>query len=122
LNVLERGRDVDGCRNNSVVENGGKKSEKSDKMAYRHAVILEDYERITLEELRDHHPKAYMRERAAALLKIEAGSTIHAVAQVGLLKQRQWETVASWVRQYEQAGLGGLYQRAGRGRKPSFPP
>jgi HKD family nuclease len=99
-----------------------KGSEKSEAMAYRHDVILEDYERVTLEEMRDHHPKAYMRERAAALLKIEAGSSIHAVAQTGLLKKREWETVASWVRHYEQEGLGGLYLRSGRGRKPSFPP
>ena len=91
-------------------------------MAYRNDVILEEYERITLEEMRDHHPKAYMRERAAALLKIEAGSSIHAVAQSGLLKKREWETVAGWVKTYEKQGLGGLYQRSGRGRKPAFPP
>jgi hypothetical protein len=91
-------------------------------MAQRHDVILEDYERITLQEMRDHHPKAYMRERAAALLKIEAGWSIHRVAQSGLLKKREWETVASWVKGYATQGLGGLYLRAGRGRKPAFPP
>ncbi len=53
-------------------------------MMYRHDVTLEDYEHITLGEIRDHHPKGYMRERAAALLKIEAGMSIHAVAYGGL--------------------------------------
>jgi hypothetical protein len=52
------------------MENGEKKQERRE-MAYRHDVILEEYERITLEEMRDHHPKAYMRERAAALLKLK---------------------------------------------------
>jgi len=85
-------------------------------------LILEEEERIRLVEMRDHHPKAYLRERAAALLKVEAGASIQAVAEGGLLRRREWETVASWVRRYEQEGIGGLYLRTGRGRKPAFPP
>jgi hypothetical protein len=85
-------------------------------------LILEEAERITLEEMRDHHPKAYLRERAAALLKVEAGASIQAVAERGLLRRREWETVGAWVKRYEQQGIGGLYLRKGRGRKPAFPP
>ena len=84
--------------------------------------ILEDWERMTLIEMRDHHPKAYLRERAAALLKVDAGQPIHRVAQEGLPRQREWETVAGWVKGYEQKGLGSLYVQKGRGRKPAFPP
>jgi hypothetical protein len=85
-------------------------------------LILEDYERMTLIEMRDHHPKAYLRERAAALLKVEGGEPIHRVAQAGLLRQREWETVAGWVKGFAQKGLGCLYMQKGRGRKPAFPP
>lgn len=85
-------------------------------------LILEDYERMTLIEMRDHHPKAYLRERAAALLKVGDGESIHRVAQAGLLRSREWETVAGWVKGYEQQGLASLYVQKGRGRKPAFPP
>jgi transposase len=91
-------------------------------MARGYILILEEAERVTLEEMRDHHPKAYLGERAAALLKVEAGASIQAVADRGLLHQREWETVSAWVKRYEQEGIGGLYLRKGRRRKPAFPP
>ncbi|MEO8392586.1 MAG: hypothetical protein ABI700_06305 [Chloroflexota bacterium] len=87
-----------------------------------HRLILNEAERSTLEEMREHHPKAYLRERAAALLKVEAGASIQAVAERGLLRRREWETVGAWVKRYEQHGIGGLYMHKGRGRKPAFPP
>ena len=34
---------------------------------------LTDKQRTELEQARDHHPKPYIRERAAALLKVAAG-------------------------------------------------
>jgi len=86
--------------------------------AYR--LELGETERITLEEMSKHHPKAYLRERAAALLKVAKGMSIRQVAEVGCLKRREWETVAKWVKGYEQRGLRGLYLRAGRGRKRRF--
>lgn len=85
-------------------------------------LILEEAQTVTLTEMRDHHPKAYMRERAGALLKVASGQSIQAVAQRGLLRPRKWDTVAGWVKGYERRGLGGLYLRPGRGRKPAFPP
>ena len=91
-------------------------------MPQAYILILEEYQRVMLTEMRDHHPKPYMRERASALLKIEAEASIRQVAQQGLLRPRHWETVASWVKRYEQDGLGGLYIQKGRGRKPAFPP
>jgi transposase len=71
-------------------------------------LTLEEAARITLEEMRDHHPTAYMRERAAA--------------RNGWLRRRHWETVASWLDRYQQQGLAGLSIEAGRGRKPAFSP
>ncbi len=83
--------------------------------AYR--LELGEVERLTLEEMSKHHPKAYMRERAAAVLKVANGLSIQHVAEIGCLQRREWETVAGWVKRYEEHGLRGLYNRAGRGRK-----
>jgi transposase len=85
-------------------------------------LTLEEAARITLEEMRDHHPTAYMRERAAALLKIAGGQSVAEVARNGWLRRRHWETVASWLDRYQQQGLAGLSIEAGRGRKPAFSP
>ena len=72
--------------------------------------------------MRDTAEKAYLRERAAALLKIAAGTSAHAVAQHGLLRQRQPDTVYDWLNRYEAEGSNGLYIRSGRGRKPAYEP
>jgi len=76
-----------------------------------------------LEEIRDHHTHAYMRERAAALLKIAQGHSAHSVALTGLLKPRDPDSVYGWLRRYQAEGVSGLVIRSGRGRKPKyFPP
>jgi transposase len=75
-----------------------------------------------LEDLRDHAPKAYVRERAAALLKLAAGQGLMGVAEQGLLRRRDRHTVLAWLRRYQAEGLAGLGVRAGRGRKPAFFP
>lgn len=73
-------------------------------------------------ELRDRAEKAYLRERAAALLKIAAGQSVHAVAKTGLLRPRQPDTVYDWLNRYEAEGVDGLIIRDGRGRKPAYEP
>jgi transposase len=75
-----------------------------------------------LVRLRDHSPKPYLRERAAALLKVAAGMSAKDVASRGLLRVRREETVAGWVHAYRGGGAGGLPIRPGRGRKPAFSP
>lgn len=91
-------------------------------MAERQVLVLSAEDRDELEQMRDCGPKAYMRERAAALLKIAAGSSPHAVAKNGLLKERDPDTVYSWLERYRTEGIAGLHIRSGRGRKSSFPP
>lgn len=83
---------------------------------------LSESERITLGQMRDHHVKAYMRERASALLKVADGMSIKNVAATGLLQERDEDTVSRWVRRYRSDGLVGLYLKPGRGRKPAFFP
>jgi transposase len=74
-------------------------------------------ERQALEAMRDHDRRAYVRERAAALLKIAEGWSAHAVAQRGLLRKRKADTVYGWLKAYQERGLPGLYQRPRRGGK-----
>ena len=75
-----------------------------------------------LERLRDHDPTPYVREKAAAILKVAAGQSLRAVARAGLLRPRRRETVAAWMRRYLAEGAAGLRVRPGRGRKPAFFP
>lgn len=75
-----------------------------------------------LQRVRDHHPKPYMQERAAAILKVAAGQAQMQVAAGGLNKRRARSTVSIWITRYEQDGLEGLAIKAGRGRKPAFSP
>ena len=79
-------------------------------------------ERAELEALRDHASKPYLRERAAALLKVANGQPVYKVAESGLLKRRKPDTVREWVKRYKAEGIHGLYIRKGRGRKPAFSP
>ncbi len=79
-------------------------------------------ETAKLEQIRDKHPKAYMREKAAALLKIAAGQSPHQVALKGLLKRRDPDTIYGWLERYEAEGVEGLLVREGRGRKPTSSP
>lgn len=77
-------------------------------------------EREELETVRDTHCKAYMRERAAAILKIADGMSGLQVSQEGLLKARDPDTIYRWVHRYQQEGMAGLKIRSGRGRKPVY--
>jgi hypothetical protein len=91
-------------------------------MAARHTLHLSESQRAELAQMRDQDPKPYLRERAAALLKIAAGQSPHVVAQSGLLKRRDPDSVYSWLARYQAEGIAGLRIRSGRGRKAAFSP
>lgn len=78
--------------------------------------------RETLGWLRNCGPKAYLRERAAALLKVADGLSAERVAARHLLRPRRPDTVRAWLDRWQAEGLAGLYIRRGRGRKPAFSP
>lgn len=84
-------------------------------------LLLSEAERLTLAQARDRHPLAYVRERAAALLRIAAGEAAYHVAVTGLLKVRDPDTIYAWLNRYEQYGLAGLRlpRRQGRRFSPS---
>jgi hypothetical protein len=75
-----------------------------------------------LEQVRDHHPKAYVRVKAAGILKVWAGTSRRQVAKRGLLKPVRRETVQRWIVRYQHDGVAGLVVQPGRGRKPAFSP
>jgi len=60
---------------------------------------------------RAHDPRPYVRERCAALVKIADGMSPHAVAQRGLLTERDPDTVYGWLTAYEAEGLAGVVAR-----------
>ena len=91
-------------------------------MPKRRYLRLTEAERRALERVRDRHEKAYMREKATALLKIDEGMSPHAVALEGLLKSRDPDSVYGWLTRYEAEGIAGLEIKPGRGRKPAFSP
>jgi hypothetical protein len=84
--------------------------------------MLTRAERQALEELRDHSPKPYLRERAAALIKVDDGIPAARVAREGLLRPRKPDTVYAWIDRFIDDGIDGLSIRSGRGRKPAFSP
>lgn len=91
-------------------------------MAKRRTVSLTVSQEAELQHVVAAAPKPYLRERAAALLKVAAGQSPHQVALHGLLRERDPDTVYAWLDRYLAAGLPGLHIRSGRGRKPAFSP
>ena len=87
-------------------------------MYQRRTLALSDEQRTELLYHRDHDSKPYVRERCAALLKIADGQAPYAVANTGLLKNRDPDTVYAWLDYYQNEGLPGLlaHQHGGNRR------
>ncbi len=82
----------------------------------RRTLDLTAAQRAELLAARDHDPRPYLRERAAALLQIADGQSAHAVARHGLYRPRDPDSLYSWLDRYQAAGLSGLRQRPRRHR------
>jgi hypothetical protein len=87
-------------------------------MYQRRTLALSDDERAELLYHRNHHPKPFVRERCAALLQIADGHSPYAVANNGLLRSRDPDTVYAWLDYYQDEGLPGLlaHQHGGNRR------
>ena len=87
---------------------------------YRRRLDLTPGQRHELEQVRDRDPRPYLRECAAALLKIAAGQAPYAVARQGLHKPRKPDTVYGWLAKYLAGGLAALVYppRGHRGLSP----
>lgn len=82
-------------------------------------ILLSSSQRQELIRLRDTAEKPYLRERAAAILKVADGTPAAVVARQGLLRQRKPDTIYDWLNRFHDEGVAGLCIRPGRGRKPS---
>lgn len=89
-------------------------------MRPRRPLPLTADQRTELVAARDHDARPYLREIAAALLKIADGQPAYLVARQGLLRPRHPETVYGWMTRYEHGGLANLLHKP-RGRR-GFPP
>ncbi len=85
----------------------------------RRTLVLTDGQRAELEHARDRHPKPYLRERAAALLKIAGGQSPWSVALHGLLRPRDPHTVYAWLDRYASDGKLTPRPACRRGFSPS---
>ena len=87
-------------------------------MPLRRPLELTTSQRQDLQHYRDHHPRPYVRERGAALLKIADGRSPHAVARPGLLQPRHPDTVDDWLTWYERLGIRSVwwFQHGGKHR------
>jgi len=77
----------------------------------RRTLTLSAEQRRELLGLRDHDHRPYVRERAAAMLKVADGLSPHRVATHGLLRPRDPDTVYAWLGRYQAAGAAGLITR-----------
>jgi hypothetical protein len=80
---------------------------------------LKGREEQELIDHRDHDPRPYVRERCSAILKFAEGHSAHWVAQNGLLKARDPDTIYDWLNVYEAEKLAGLekHQQGGPRRR-----
>lgn len=81
-------------------------------------------QRAELERVRDRDKRPYLRECAAALLKVADGHSARQVALEGLNKPHKPDTVYGWIKKYRSSGLSGLIHkpRGHRGFSPSARP
>jgi hypothetical protein len=61
-------------------------------------VELTEEQKQELRRVRDHHSKAYVRVKAAAILKVADGQSRRHLALYGLLKPMAQETVSQWIK------------------------
>lgn len=99
-----------------------RQSETKQFMPKPRCLSLSPQQRSTLLAIVNRHPKAYLRERAAALLKLADGNSVNHVACHLLLRPHHHKTVSQWLNRYQADGLAGLFIKAGRGRKAAFQP
>jgi len=91
-------------------------------MPARRTLHVSVEEREAREDLRDHAPTPYVRERAAAFLLIASGVPPAVTARERVLRPRHPETVSRWLNRWEAEGIDSLPIRDGRGRTPACSP
>jgi len=78
-------------------------------------VKLTEAEEITVIEMRKFHPKPRVRERAQMVELSNKGKSINDIVKI-VAKNR--DTVSTWLNQYEEYGIAGLFDDKRSGRNP----
>jgi len=76
---------------------------------------LNPLERQTLEQMYRFHPKNQVRKRAHCLLLLNED---YSLAETSKILRHSLKTMYNWINRWLSEGLSGLYDLAGRGRKP----
>src|SRR5438045_914065 len=79
-------------------------------------------ERQQLFHLRHHHPKPFLREPAAAILKLAHRMPAAQLAGRGLLRPRKPDSLYTRLDRFLIHGIAGLRILSGRARKAAFSP
>ena len=90
-------------------------------MPKRYVIELSDKERGKLANWVKNPPKAYLRQRARAILLVADGEPLYKVASHSRIRKHR-KTITRWVQGYLSKGLEGLKVKPGQGRKPAFSP
>lgn len=90
-------------------------------MPKRYTIELTKQEKQKLESWIKNPPRAYLRERARAILQVSEGKTIEATARTLRVRVHR-NAVSEWVKCFLVDRLAGLQMRMGRGRKAIFSP
>lgn len=77
-------------------------------------VNLTEAEEFTITEMRKFHPKARVRERAQM---VELSNKANCIKDIVKIVGRNRDTVSTWLNNYEQYGITGLYDN----EKPGTP-
>jgi len=80
---------------------------------------LSEEARFPLQQMRRHHPKPYMRDRAQIVLLWDKGYSLDTLSDMLGLTAPTIRTVLS---NYDQYQLGGLYRKPGSGKPPGLTP
>ena len=105
-----------------IVTKGRKKGHKEVTIPKIRTLTLTIEAKAELIDMRDHARKPHLRERASAILQVAAGRSGSWVAERGLLKKRQPDTIYRWLNRYEVEGIDGLHNRPGGGRPAAYEP
>lgn len=70
-----------------------------------------------LERLRDNHPVARTRDRAAGILLSGQG---YSIGEIAIIFSRHRLTVSQWLDRWASEGIEGILEKPGRGKKKTF--
>ena len=86
-------------------------------MIVRYVRLLTESQRHTLAEIMKHEAIPRARVRAHGILLSSQGMRIKAIAKI---YQVDRDTVATWIRKWEQSGMASLYDKPRSGRPPKL--